>query len=200
MNVLVACEFSGVVREAFTKRGHNAWSCDLLPTEIEGKHYQGNVLDMLTDSWDLVIAHPPCTYLTVTGNKWFKPEYRDRFPRREQQRKEAIEFFLEFTDLEHINKVAIENPVGIMSTIWRKPDQIIQPFQFGHKEPKKTCLWLKNLPKLEPTNIVEPEYIVTKSGKRVPKWYYEPSYTKERQLMRERTFQGIADAMAEQWG
>jgi len=200
MNVLVACEFSGVVREAFTKRGHNAWSCDLLPTEIEGKHYQGNVLDMLTDSWDLVIAHPPCTYLTVTGNKWFKPEYQDRFPRREQQRKEAIEFFLEFTDLEHINKVAIENPVGIMSTIWRKPDQIIQPFQFGHKEPKKTCLWLKNLPKLEPTNIVEPEYIVTKSGKRVPKWYYEPSYTKERQLMRERTFQGIADAMAEQWG
>jgi len=200
MNVLVACEFSGVVREAFTKRGHNAWSCDLLPTEIEGKHYQGNVLDMLTDSWDLVIAHPPCTYLTVTGNKWFKPEYQDRFPRREQQRKEAIEFFLEFTDLEHINKVAIENPVGIMSTIWRKPDQIIQPFQFGHKEPKKTCLWLKNLPKLEPTNIVEPEYIVTKSGKRVPKWYYEPSYTKERQLMRERTFQGVADAMAEQWG
>lgn len=198
MNVLIACEFSGIVREAFRKRGHNAWSCDLLPSEIEGNHYQGNVIDMLADNWDLMIAHPPCTYLSITGNKWFKPEYKDRFPDRERQREEAIEFFMELANAD-IPRIAIENPVGIMSTLWRKPDQIIQPFQFGHSEPKKTCLWLKNLPKLEPTSIVEPEYMISKSGKRLAKWYFQPSNTPERKKMRERTFEGIAEAMAEQW-
>lgn len=206
MNVLVACEFSGVVREAFRKRGHNAWSCDLLPTEIQGNHYQMDLLELLfwdssrnTSYWDLMIAHPPCTYLAVTGNKWFNPEYKDRFPDREQQRDDAIEFFMKIAT-STIPRIAIENPVGIMSTLWRKPDQIIQPFQFGHPEPKKTCLWLKNLPKLEPTAIVEPEYFTSKSGKRLAKWYFQPSNTPERKKMREKTFEGIAEAMADQWG
>jgi hypothetical protein len=201
LKVLVACEFSGVVREAFRKRGHDAWSCDLLDTEIPSEyHWKGDVLNIINDyGWDLMIAHPPCTYLCVTGNKWFKPQYKDRFPDRDNQRKQAVEFFFKLANAD-IPRICIENPIGIISTAWRKPDQIIQPFQFGHSEPKKTCLWLKNLPLLKSTKIVEPDYHITKSGKRVPRWYYEPSYTKERQTMRERTFQGIADAMAWQWG
>lgn len=200
MKVLVACEFSGIVREAFIKKGHDAWSCDILSTEIEGNHIKKDIREVLDWNWewDLMIAHPPCTYLTITGNKWFKPEYKDRFPNREEQRKEAIEFFMLLANA-NIKKIAIENPVGVMSTLWRKPDQIIQPYQFGHSEPKKTCLWLKNLPQLQSTNIVEPEYMISKSGKRLAKWYYQPSYTPERTKARSRTFQGIADAMAEQW-
>lgn len=198
--VLVACEYSGVVREAFARKGFEAWSCDILPTDIPGNHYQCDVRDVITQSWDLLIAHPPCTYLTVTGNKWFKPEYRDRFPTREQDRKEAIEFFMLFADAD-VEHVCIENPVGIMSTLWRKPNQIIQPYQFGHSEAKKTCLWLKNLPELTPTKIVEPEYITFKSGKRMAKWYSDavglPKH--ERMKLRSKTFQGIADAMANQW-
>lgn len=207
MKVLIACEFSGVVRDAFAKRGHDAWSCDLLPcfAEIDKphpKHYCGNVKDILGDNWDMVIAHPPCTYLTVTGNRWFKPEYKSRFPNREQQRKNAIDFFMEFTKLDWVGKVAIENPVGIMSRIYRKPEQIIQPFQFGHKEAKKTCLWIKNLPLLKPTKIVEPEYTTYKSGKRMATWYADAIKLPkaEREKVRSKTFQGIADAMAEQWG
>jgi len=206
MNILIACEFSGIVREAFTAKGHNAVSCDLEQTEMQGQHIKGDVLEILhweisggRPRWDLMIAHPPCTYLTITGNKWFKPEYKDRFPNREQDREKAVEFFMSLANA-NIPRICIENPVGIMSTRWRKPDQIIQPFQFGHSEPKKTCLWLKGLPLLKPTKIVEPEYRISKSGKKLAKWYYEPSPSPERQKIRNRTFQGIADAFADQWG
>lgn len=181
MKVLIACEFSGIVREAFKKRGYDAWSCDLLPTEIPGQHIQGDVLKVLWDGWDLMIAHPPCTHLAVSGARWFKNK------RYEQCL--AIDFFKRLVCAE-INKIAIENPIGIMSTMWRKPDQIIQPWQFGHGEKKATCLWLKNLPKLIPTKVVEGRYA------RVHK---EPP-SKDRWKNRSRTYQGIADAMAEQWG
>lgn len=202
MKVLIACEFSGVVRRAFRKRGHDAWSCDLIPSDDDSDfHIQGDCLALIqkVPDWDLMIAHPPCTYLTVTGNKWFKPEYADRFPTRHQDRADAIAFFMALANAD-IPMIAIENPVGIMSSTWRKPDQIIQPYQFGHPEPKKTCLWLKGLPVLRPTKIVEPEYFISKSGKRLASWYFKPSNTPERQKMRNITFQGIADAMAEQWG
>jgi len=183
MKVLVACEFSGVVREAFRKRGHYAVSCDLLPTEIPGHHIEGNVLHQLRyyDNWDLIIAHPPCTYLAVSGARWFKD--------KKQEQEEAVKLFMALAN-SPIPKIAIENPVGIMSTRWRKPDQIIQPWQFGHGETKATCLWLKNLPKLVPTNIVE--------GREARIHKMPPS--KDRGKLRSITYQGIADAMAEQWG
>ena len=157
-------------------------------------------MNHLDEGWDLAIFHPECTYLTVTGNKWFKPEFKDRFPDRQKQRVDAIEFFLKLAT-SNIPRICIENPVGIMSTTWRKPDQIIQPYEFGHIEAKKTCLWLKNLPKLKPTKIVEPEYVTFKSGKRMAKWYCDAVKLpkEERTLLRATTFQGIADAMAEQW-
>jgi site-specific DNA-cytosine methylase len=202
LKVLVACEFSGTVREAFAKRGHDAWSCDLEPTDVPGNHYQGSVFDILDGGeWDLMIAHPPCTYLTVTGNKWMKDEYKDRFPTRQQDRKDAIEFFMRLANA-NIPMIAIENPIGIMSTTWRKPNQIIHPWQFGHEASKSTCLWLKNLPKLNPTNVVgKGEFIEYKSGKRMTKWYADAASLKpkERAKIRNKTFQGIADAMAAQW-
>ena len=182
MRVLVACEFSGIVREAFRKRGHDAWSCDLLPTEIPGNHIQDNVLYWLKFiSWDLMIAHPPCTYLAVSGARWFKGK------RREQR--EALDFIAELMNAA-VPRIAIENPIGVISTKIRKPDQIIQPWQFGHGETKATCLWLKNLPLLEPTNVVEG---------RVARVHREPP-SKDRWKNRSRTYQGIANAMAEQWG
>ena len=202
MKVLIACEFSGRVRDAFAKRGHDAWSCDLIPSDTGGQHIQGDVLDILDGGWDLMVAHPPCTFLTVTGNKWFKDEYKERFPTRQQDRVDAVEFFMSIMESE-IPKIAAENPIGIMSTRYRKPDQIIQPWQFGHKASKSTCLWLAGLPKLEPTEIVDKGEVVTfKSGKRMQKWYadaakYSP---KDRARIRNKTFQGIADAMAAQWG
>lgn len=196
--MLVACEFSGVVREAFRKEGWDAWSCDLEPSEIPGQHLQCPIEEVDAREFDLMIAHPPCTYLTVTGNKWFKPEYSDRFPDRKLQRDRAIEFFMDLAEAE-IPHICLENPVGVISTWWRKPDQIIQPWQFGHPEPKKTCLWLKNLPKLKPTQVVEPEYFISKTGKRLASWYYKPSPSPERAKARNRTFTGIATAMAEQW-
>jgi hypothetical protein len=200
MKVLIACEFSGTVREAFKKRGHDAWSCDLLPTEIEGQHYQGDVFDIINDGWDLMIAHPPCTYLTVSGNKWMKPEFKDRFPDRENQRKEAIEFFKKLYN-SNIDKICIENPVGVVSTAFMKPTQYIQPYFFGHPEPKKTGLWLKNLPSLIPTKIVEPEYITGKrDGKKYSRIHYMSVQNVDRWKLRSKTFQGVADAMAEQWG
>jgi hypothetical protein len=203
MKVLIACEFSGTVRDAFAKLGHDAWSCDLEPTDVPGNHYQGSVLDILNDGWDLMIAHPPCTYLTVTGNKWMKDEYKDRFPTRQQDRKDGIEFFIKLANAD-IPKIAIENPIGIMSTNWRKPDQIIQPWHYGHEATKSTCLWLKGLPLLKPTNIVgKGEFVTFKSGKRMTKWYAEAANGKtpaERAKIRNKTFQGIADAMADQWG
>lgn len=202
MKILIACEFSGTVRDAFTKLGHDVTSCDLEPSETPGKHYQGDVLDIINDGWDLMIAHPPCTYLTVTGNKWFKPEYKDRFPTREQDRLDAIKFFETLANA-NIPKIAIENPIGIMSRVYRKPDQIIQPWMFGHECTKSTCLWLKGLPLITPTNVVSKgEFVTYKSGKRMTKWYADAAKfdPKTRAKLRNKTFQGIADAFADQWG
>jgi hypothetical protein len=201
MKVLIACEFSGIVREAFRKRGHDAWSCDLLPTEIPGQHIQGDVLAELDNGWDLMIAHPPCTYLTTTGNKWMSDKFKVRFPDRWKQRQSAVDFFLKLYNSK-VNKIAIENPVGIMSTCFRKPDQYIHPHMFGDRHAKKTCLWLDNLPLLKPTKIVEPEYYIYKDGRRDPIWHVESMKLKPQERMKERsrTFQGIANAMAEQWG
>jgi len=210
MKVLVACEFSQVVTKEFRKLGHEACSCDLLPTEGNPDwHIQDDIVNHLSDNWDMLIAHPPCTFLCGTAAKWFydpadkhlpieERRPHPKFPNRKQDRSTAFEFFMALVNAP-IPKIAIENPVGVMSTYWRKPDQIIQPYEFGHPEPKKTCLWLKNLPKLKPTKIVEPEYTITKSGKRVPTWFFMPSQSKKRQTDRERTFQGIAEAMAQQW-
>ena len=182
MKVLVACEFSGIVREAFRKRGHDAWSCDLLPTEIPGKHLESDVWNVMTfNKWDLMIAHPPCTHLAVSGARWFK------YKRTEQAM--AIQFVRELANAP-ISKICIENPVSILSTLWMMPTQIIHPWQFGHGETKSTCLWLKNLPNLVPTNIVE--------GREARIHKMPPS--KDRSMLRSETYQGIADAMAEQWG
>lgn len=202
--VLVACEFSGVVRDAFAALGHDAWSCDLEPTETPGQHIRGDVRDYL-EGWDLIIAHPPCTYLTVAGNKWNNPEYRDRFPDRPQQTEDAVQFFKDLYNAP-CERVCIENPVGIMSSRFRKPDQYVCPTMFGHKAPKKTGLWLRGLPKLKPTNVVEltdEDYVVFKSGKRWSRWYYETGNERTPALKakaRNRTFEGIAHAMASQWG
>ena len=146
MRVLIACEFSGIVREAFKAKGHDAWSCDLLPTEIPGQHIQGDVLSILNDGWDMMIAHPPCTFLTVSANKWYRLD-----PHRYEHRIEAAGFFLKLA-LALIDKIAVENPIGCMSGFYRKPDQVIQPWMFGHGETKATCLWLKNLPQLQRTH------------------------------------------------
>lgn len=181
MNILIACEFSGIVRDAFIRKGHNAVSCDLLPTEKPGPHIIGDVMEHLEDGWDMMIAFPPCTHLAVSGARWFKD--------KKEEQKKAIEFFLALVNAP-IPKIAIENPVGIMSTRYRKPYQIIQPWQFGHGETKATCLWLQNLPKLEPTNIVEGR------ENRIHRMSPGPNRGKERS----RTYQGIADAMAKQWG
>ena len=181
MRVLVACEFSARVRDAFRAKRHDAWSCDLLPTEgTERMHIQGNVLDVLNDGWDLLIAHPPCTYLAVSGARWWKD--------KDVEQKEAVEFFMALAEAP-IPLIAIENPIGHMSTAYRKPDQIVQPWQFGHGETKATCLWLKNLPLLKPTNIVEGrEPVVHHMPPRPDRW-----------KNRSRTYVGIAEAMAEQW-
>ena len=181
MNVLVACEFSGVVRDAFARRGHNAVSCDFLPSERPGKHYQGDVLAIIGDGWDLMVAHPPCTYLAVSGARWFSA--------RLYEQREALEFVRTLLNAP-IEKIALENPISIISTRVRKPDQIIQPWQFGHGETKATCLWLQNLPKLMATNIVE--------GREARTHRMPPSATRSKD--RSRTFTGIAEAMAEQWG
>ena len=210
MRVLVACEYSGAVRDAFIKMGHDAVSCDLLPTDApnwtydsftqlrthhpeRGSHYQGSVLDILDDGWDMMIAFPPCTHLAVSGARWFAAKRADG---RQQQ---GIDFFMALANA-NIPKIAIENPVGIMSTEWRKPDQIIQPWQYGHEATKTTCLWLKGLPQLTPTNIVDKgARHVTKSGRSLPEWYNLPP-SEDRWKIRSKTFQGIADAMAQQWG
>lgn len=151
-------------------------------------------------TWDMIIAHPPCTFLTVAGNKWFKPEYKDRFPYREKQREDAVEFFMSIWKAD-CEKIAIENPQGIMSSRFRKPDQYIEPYMFGDREKKKTGLWMRGLPRLKPTNIVEPIIIECVSGAREPRWHMETMHLppKERSRMRSKTFPGIAKAMAEQW-
>jgi hypothetical protein len=200
MRILVACEESGVVREALLARGHEAWSCDILPSSHPSRfHIQDDVLRHLSDGWDMIIAFPPCTYLTVTANKWMKPEYRDRFPDRPKHREAAVEFFQSMINAP-CERIAVENPIGIMSTRFRKPDQIIQPWQFGHPETKSTCLWLRGLPKLVPTNIVQPVFEMA-GGKRYSPTHFNRKGIKgeERSRLRSRTYQGIAEAMASQW-
>ena len=186
MNVLIACEFSGIVRDAFRARGHNARSCDWLPSERGQKHHiQGDIRDTLRwecNNVDLLIAFPPCTHLAVSGARWFKD--------KPDQQTNALAFAKWLIDYPHIGRVAVENPIGILSTRVRKPDQIIQPWQFGHGETKATCLWLKNLPLLKPTKIVE--------GRKARVHREPPS--PDRWKNRSRTLPGIAAAMAEQWG
>ena len=191
MKVLIACEFSGVVRDAFIKKGHDALSCDLLPSDNPGPHYQGDIRDVVYDEWDLMIAHPPCTHLAVSGARWFK------YKKKEQE--DALAFVQTLMDV-NIDKIAIENPVSVISSRIRKPDQIIQPWMFGDPFTKTTCLWLKGLPKLKSTDITHKgERHITKSGKSLPEWYNLPPGP-DRAKTRSRTFEGIANAMAEQWG
>lgn len=205
MKVLVACEESQEVTKAFRARGHEAYSCDLV--ECSGGHpewhLQQDVMPLLAKQWDLIIAHPPCTYLTCTGNRWFDIEkYGDKARQRFLDREQAIYFFLQIANAP-CPRIAIENPVGVMSTHFRRPDQIIQPYQFGDPYEKTTCLWLKGLPKLVPTNIVEPPPRVKfDSGKTMPAWYADAWRLSkaERARLRSKTFPGIAAAMAEQWG
>lgn len=197
MRVLIACEFSGIVRREFAKRGHDAWSCDILPAEdLNDKHYQCDVLRTLDNGWDLMIAHPPCTYLCSSGLHWNKKNF-DRAKNTEL----ALEFVKKLLD-SNIEKIALENPIGCISTRIRKPDQIIQPYEYGHDASKATCLWLKNLPKLIDTEYILPRFVngknrwsnQTDSGQnRLP-----PS--KDRWKLRSQTYKGIAQAMASQWG
>lgn len=182
MKVLVGCEYSGRVRQAFRNQGHDAWSCDLLPSEDESPyHIQGDLTSLLNDGWDLAVFHPPCTHLAVSGSRWFKDKVNEQA--------EALEF-VRLLMAAPIPRIAIENPVSVISTRIRKPDQIVQPWMFGHGETKTTCLWLKNLPKLEPTNIVEG---------RSNRIHMMPG-GKHQWKNRSRTYQGIADAMGSQWG
>ena len=184
MRVLVACEYSGRVRQAFRNKGHDAWSCDLLQSEDGSDfHIVGDVLQVIRQGWDLMIAHPPCTDLAVSGARHFAAK------RADGRQQKSIDFFMELANAP-IEQKCLENPISIMSSVWRKPDQIIQPWQFGHGETKATCLWLKNLPLLKPTNIVEGR------DHRVHHMPPGPNRWKERS----RTYQGIANAMAEQWG
>ena len=183
MKILIGCEFSGIVRSAFRKKGLDAWSCDLLPSEDDSPfHIQGDVLNIINnhDNWDLAIFSPPCTHLAVSGARWFK--------NKQKEQKEAIDFFMALVNAP-IPRICIENPISIMSTRYRKPDQIIQPWMFGHGETKATCLWLKGLPKLQPTNIV---------AGRDNRVHREPP-GKDRWKKRSRTYSGIADAMSKQW-
>ena len=192
MRILVACEYSGVVRDAFIRGGHEAMSCDIIPTDVPGPHYQGSVLDILDQGWDLMIAHPPCTYISNAGAKHLYPKKKlnkDRY----LIGMEAVEFFMKLYNA-NIPKIAVENPIP--SKVFGLPQysQTIQPYEYGHPFQKRTCLWLKNLPNLKPTNIVEKG----ESTKAVGNWFNAGG--KDRQKNRAKTFQGIADAMADQWG
>lgn len=183
MRVLVACEYSGMVRDAFLAKGHEAMSCDLLPTDVEGPHYTGDVFDVIDYPWDMMIAFPPCTHLSVSGARW---HYGKRMTGLQQY---GASFVMKLAKAD-IPKIAIENPVSVLSSIWRKPDQVIQPWQYGHGETKATCLWLKGLPLLTPTNVVE--------GREARVHKLPPS--EDRWKLRSATFPGIAQAMADQWG
>ena len=191
MKVLIACEYSGRVRDAFIRGGHDAMSCDLLGTDTPGPHYQGDVRDVLDYPWDLMIAHPPCTNLSVSGAAWFAKKRL----LGAQQASASFFMMLAKADIPHI---AIENPVCVMSSLWRKPDQVIQPWMFGHAEQKATCLWLKGLPKLTPTNNVKDEMMALPRNQRERLHFLPPS--ENRWKIRSETYQGIANAMAEQWG
>ena len=200
MRVLVACECSGRVRDAFIAKGHDVMSCDILPSETPGPHHQGDVLPLLDDGWDMLIAFPPCTHIACSGAAWFEQK------RADGRQQEGIDFFMRMADAP-IDRIAIENPVGIMSREYRKPDQIIQPYHFGDEFQKTTCLWLKNLPPLEhwktdylfgkSTHVGRGEMVTYASGKVMPKWY---ASLRGDGHSRSRTFQGIANAMASQWG
>ena len=195
MRVLVACEYSGVVRDAFIARGHDAMSCDLLPTEQPGPHYQGDVRDVLHDGWDLMIAHPPCTYLSVSGMHWTKRGLRDP-----QLTEDALGFVRLLLDAP-IERIALENPVSVISSRIRKPDQIINPWQFGHDASKKTCLWLKGLQPLQPTDVVEPRLVngSKRWGNQCDSGQNKLGPSEDRWKIRSTTYPGIAAAMAEQW-
>ena len=191
MKVLIACEYSGRVRDEFLKLGHEAMSCDLLPTDASGPHYQGDVRDVLDYPWDMMIAHPPCTDLAVSGAAWFAKK------RMAGQQQASASFFMMLAKSD-IPKIVIENPVCVMSSLWRKPDQTIQPWMFGHMEQKATCLWLKNTPPLAPTNIVKDEMMLLPKNQRERLHYLPPS--EDRWKLRSETYLGIAQAMASQWG
>lgn len=182
MKILIACEYSGAVRDAFRAKGHDAMSCDLLPTDVPGPHYQGDVRDVIDYPWDMMIAFPPCTALAVSGARHFEEKRMDG-------RQQAGASFFKMLSKADIPYIALENPISVMSTLWRKPDQIIQPWMFGHGETKSTCLWLKGLPLLKPTNVVE--------GREQRIWKMPPS--PDRWKERSKTFPGIAQAMADQW-
>lgn len=197
MKILIACEFSGIVRDAFSRAGHYAMSCDLLPSETPGLHYTGDVKDVLGDGWDMMIAHPPCTYLASMGI-WWNKKRPERWPLTYAARE-----FVEAIWSASIPKVAIENPIGYLNRNWKKPTQIIQPWQFGHEANKPTCLWLRGLPPLIPTKIVgKGEFYVKANGTRMSKWSHITSGTnkEKRAKIASKTFTGIADAMADQWG
>ena len=215
MKVLVACESSGTVREAFRKKGHDAWSCDLLPADDGSRfHIQGDALEVIHKKWDLIIAHPPCTFLCGSGIHWSQ-ERKKNTPLEQQKEKERVakrkndtewskEFFMAFTKLEC--KYCIENPIGIMSRLYRKPDQIIQPYDFGHDASKRTCFWLNKLEPLEGTQYVAPR-MVHYNGKTRSRWSNQTDSgqnklppSKDRWKLRSKTYEGIAAAMAEQWG
>ena len=191
MRVLIACEYSGRVRDEFLKLGHEAMSCDLLPTDAAGPHYQGDVRDVLDYPWDMMIAHPPCTDLAVSGAAWFAKK------RMAGQQQASASFFMMLAKAD-IPQIVIENPVCVMSSLWRKPDQTIQPWMFGHMEQKATCLWLKNTPPLAPTNIVKDEMMLLPRNQRERLHYLPPSA--DRWKLRSETYLGIAQAMASQWG
>lgn len=214
LRVLIGCEYSGTVRDEFRKMGHDAWSCDILPCDSDPTyHYQCDIFEVINQKWDLAIFHPPCTYLAVSGAGWFyHPEDKHlpveqrrphpKFPNRRQDQEDGANFFLKLANCD-IPRIAIENPVGVMSSRYRKPDQAIHPWMFGDEASKLTHLWLKNLPQLVPTNIVgKGERVFHKSGKSKPKWFADALSLspQERMKVRSKTFPGIARAMAEQWG
>lgn len=205
MRVLIACEESQEVCKAFRRLGHEAFSCDIEPCSGGHPewHIQQDVTPLLSEQWDMILAFPPCTYLTVTGNKWFNvARYGEKAIEREKLRNEAEKFFMLFAEAD-VEKIAIENPIGVMSTRYRKPDQIIHPYMFGHPARKATCLWLKGLPPLRPTKMVEPEIVYYKNGKGTDNPWHMNTINlppKERAKARSKTWRGIAEAMAMQWG
>lgn len=197
MRVIIGCERSGVVREAFRKKGHDAWSCDIEPAlDNSDYHFQCDIFEVYLEKWDLMICHPPCTYLANSGNRHFPNN-----PKRWEKRLNAVIFAYNLFNAP-IPKIAMENPIGALSTHIGKADQYIQPYEFGHPGTKKTGLWLKGLPFLEPTNIVKPVFKIAKNGKRYnpDHWDNPSSGSEENRMKRSKTYQGIADAMADQWG
>lgn len=214
MRVLVACEYSGRVRDAFRALGHDAMSCDLLPTESPGPHHQGDVFDVIGDGWDLMIAHPPCTYLTIAAEWAYKDEQTKKIKpgtligqARREAREGAIKFVMALANAP-IERIAIENPVGVLSTVWREPDQFIQPYEYGDDASKKTCLWLKNLPRLTPTAFAPPRLALSADcrsyslrwGNQTDSGQNKEPPSDDRWKIRSTTWQGWAEAMARQWG